>query len=138
MSITKYGDTIFLNSKQHWFVWEPSWEMFRPITSFAWTGTDYEIVDRAYCADPMDPLYGFGTPQMKHVCDVLTATYASRLDTAVPITTPSVGPSEWMFDRTVSLTPCAPRDRDSWKRMTRGRTRTLRHAPRNNRTRRFL
>jgi hypothetical protein len=138
MSLTKYGDTTFLNYKQNWFVWEPSWEMFRPITACAWNGTEYEIVEREYCADPMDPLYGFGTPQMKQVCDALTTTYASQLANAKLVTTPSVGPTEWMFDRVVAVTPCAPRDRDSWKRMVRGRTRTLRRAPRNKLTRRFL
>lgn len=138
MSLTKHGDRIFLNYKQNWFLWEPSWESFRPITAYAWNGSEYEVIDRDYCADPMDPLYGFGTPAMKQVCDALTKTFASQISNATPVMTPTIGPSEWMLDRMVALTPCAPRDRTSWKRMTRGRGRTLRHAPRNKLTRRIL
>lgn len=138
MSLTKHGDRIFLNYKQNWFLWEPSWESFRPIQSYAWNGKEYEIGDREYCTDPMDSFYGFGSSKMKQVCDALTATYASQISGAHPVTTPTIGPSEWMFDRMVVLTPCAPRDRDSWKKMTHGRCRTLRRAPRNKLTRRIL
>ena len=129
---------MFLESNRQWFVWEPAWESFRPITSFAWDGSDYVLDDRAYCADPFDSLYGYGSPEMKQLCDTVTSAFGPRIATAPVVASLGVGPSEWFYDRTVSLTPCAPRDRHSWKRMTHGRTRTLRAGPRNKLTRRTL
>jgi hypothetical protein len=35
MSLVKVGDTILLQFKTVWFLWEPAWESFRPITSLA-------------------------------------------------------------------------------------------------------
>lgn len=129
---------VVCSVKNQWFVWEPAWESFRPIESIAWDGTAYVTNDRAYCSDPLDPLYGYGTPEMKKVCEALTSAQKNNVSNATVVSNLAVGPSEWMFDRMVALTPCAPRDRESWKRMTRGRTRTLRAGPRNKLTRRTL
>ena len=138
MSLSNVHDLTVLEYKQRWFLWEPAWETFRPITALAWTGTEYDLDDRAYCSDPMDPLYGFGSPQMKALCDGLTQMFASQVAKAPTRTMVSIGSSEWFYDRMASLTPCAPRDRASWKRMTHGRYKTLRRAPRNKLTRRTL
>lgn len=138
MKLETYGDRVVLEYKQHWFVWEPAWDMFRPVDSYAWDGSEFVLDDKAYCADPMDSLYGFGSPSMKQLCDALTAAHASQVNAAPSVQTPCVGLSEWWFDRSVALTPCAPRTRESWKQMVRGRYRTLRVKPRNKLTRRSL
>lgn len=138
MSLTKFSDDVFLNYKGTGFVWEAEWESFRPIDSVRWTGSVFEIDDRAYTADPTDSLYGFGSPKMKEVCSALSAKYASDIPNAVPVVTPAVGKTTWFMDREVALSPCAPKDRTSWKTMCRGRTKTLRNAPRNKRTLRSL
>lgn len=129
---------MFCEYKNHWFVWEPAWESFRPITSFSWDGTGYVLNDWVYCSDPFDPLYGYGSPQMKQVCEAVTSQFASQVPSAPSVRSLAIGSSEWMYDRMVSLTPCAPRDRHSWKQMTHGRIRTLRNGPRNKLTRRTL
>lgn len=131
------GHTV-LEYKHYWFIWEPAWECFRPIDSFAWNGTQYWIDDRAYCSDPLSPLYGYGTPQMKQLCDALSEAVGPRIGMAMPRPSPCIGDSEWFFDRMISLTPCAPRDHASWKAMSRGRHRTLRKGSRNKLTRRTL
>jgi hypothetical protein len=138
MSLYSVGGVVVCSVNGQWFVWESAWESFRPITSIAWNGASYITDDRAYCADPLDPLYGYGTSQMKQVCDALTTSYGSKVSTATVVPSLPIGSSEWFFDRMVALTPCAPRDRPSWKRMTRGRYRTLRTGPRNKLTRRTL
>lgn len=138
MNLQTIAGHTFLEYKRYWFVWEPAWESFRPIDSFAWSGTEYVLNDRAYCSDPMDPLYGYGTSQMKHLCDALTQSMGPRIGMAVSVQSPCIGPSEWFFDRQVSLTSCAPRDQSSWKQMIRGRHRTLRQRLRQKFTRRTL
>jgi len=112
--------------------------MFRPVDSYAWDGTEFVLNDTVYCADPMDPLYGFGSSSMKQLCDALTSAYASQITTAPVVQTPCVGNVEWWVDRQVALTSCAPRTRESWKQMVRGRYRTIRVKPRNKLTRRSL
>jgi hypothetical protein len=134
MSLVKVGDTVLLQFKTVWFLWESAWESFRPITSLAWDGEALVLNDRAYCADPTDPLYGYGTAKMREVCTLLTKSF--RPTDARSGLLPAVGPQEWFYDRYLSLTPCAPRDRASWKRFHKGRYRTPKSAPKTRLTRR--
>lgn len=136
MALYRYQDTIYLIYKQLPFLWDSDWEMFRPVTSFAWDGTTFVIDDRMYCKDPTSPFYGFGSAAMKEACDLLTRTYGPKLSQAVSVRAPVIGPSEWWIDRMISLTPCAPRDRLSWRRMHKGKYYTPHQAPRNKFTRR--
>ena len=131
----EFQDRIFLEHRKYWFVWEPAWENFRPIQDVAWTGSTFQIKDDVYCADPMSPFYGYGSAQMLQVCELLQDKYD---ETPAKVSSLPIG-SEWFRDRMVSLTPCAPRDGRSWKRMVRNEGRTCRKAPRGKRlTRRKL
>ncbi len=123
MSLVTFQDKTFLEYKKHWFLWEPAWESFRPIRSVAWTGTRFQIEERDYCDDPSSELYGYASLEMKKLCESLTETYGSKLETARPISTPEIGPMTWFFDRRVSMSPCAETDKTSWKRMCTGRRR---------------
>jgi hypothetical protein len=118
---------VFLEYKGHRFTWEPAWNTFRPIERVEWDGKAYVVVDRIYCKDITDPYYGFGSASMKEVCDRLRDAYESRLASA-PNVPPLLGSPTWFRDRRVVLSPCAPRDIPSWKRMCRGRVRTCRKA----------
>ena len=64
---------------------------------------------------------------MKDFCDLLGEYRLEQLPITVQ-TLESTTP-EWFFDRRVSLTPCAPRDHASWKRMVKNNARTCRKAP---------
>ena len=123
MSLSKFQDKTFLNYKNHWFLWEPSWESFRPITSVEWNGHSFVVNDREYCADPSDEWYGYGSSKLKQACEALNSLYTPN---APILETPAIGNVEWFRDRAVSLSPCAPRDKESWKRMCRGRMHTCR------------
>lgn len=136
MALYRYQDTVYLIYKQLPFLWDSEWEMFRPVTSLAWDGTSFAINDFVYCKDPTTPFYGFGNAAMKQACELLTRSYGPRIATAIQVRAPTIGPTEWWIDRMISLTPCAPRDRASWKRMHKGRYFTLRSGPRNKFTRR--
>ena len=126
MSLYKFQDTIYLEYKKRWFLWESAWEKFRPIDSIEWNGTTFVVNDKEYCSNPLDECYGYGSPQMKQICDVFTQKYSSQISTAKLINTPEVGKSEWFYDRRAVLTKCCPRTKEEWKRMIRGKYRTLR------------
>jgi hypothetical protein len=134
MSVIRVGDTVYLQIKTASFVWEPAWDRYRPVTSVSWDGDRIVLDDRAYCSDPTDPLYGYGTPAMQDLCGLLSQRHPPSTARAAPL--PAIGPAEWFFDRYASLTPCAPRDRASWKRFHKGRYRTPQSAPKTRLTRR--
>ena len=136
MALYRYHDTTYLVYKQLPFLWDLEWEMFRPVHSIQWDGTTFAIDDRMYCLDPTNAYYGFGNAAMKEACDLLTRTYASRIHSATRLRAPMLGQPEWWLDRMISISPCAPRDRTSWKRMHKGKYFTLRRGPRNKFTRR--
>ena len=129
MSLHKFQDYIYLDYKKNWFLWESAWEKFRPIRGIQWNGNTFVVDDKEYCSDPLDSLYGYGSSQMKQICDVLTEKYSSQISNAKIVDSPQIGNLEWLYDRRVSLTQCCPRTKESWKRMVRGKYKTLRKGP---------
>jgi hypothetical protein len=121
----EHGDHTFLEFKNYWFVWEPSWDKWRPIEGYRWNGTSFVVDDGLYCTDPLDPYYGFGSAPMMRICELLEP---KRTD-GVPVETPVIGETTWFRDRFVSLMPCAPTDLASWKRLVKGKPRTCRRPP---------
>lgn len=101
--------------------------MYRPIDGLRWTGTDLKLDDRAYCTDPMDDLYGFGTHRMYNHCFNLSQSFGD-IENAKPVPFLTIGTPEWFRDRPIALTPCAPRDIESWKRMNLRRKTVRRHV----------
>lgn len=122
----EFRDKVFLEYKKYWFVWESAWEEFRPIQGVTWDGTTFRIDDDLFCVDPTDPLYGYKSEQMKTLCTLLHDKYNAQ---PVKVSSLPIG-AEWFRDRFVSLSPCAPRDVQSWKRMVQNKHRTCRKAPR--------
>lgn len=122
----EFRDKTFLEYKRYWFVWEPAWESFRPIRGVAWDGNAFQIEDTMFCNDPTSPDYGYGSSEMNQLCELLKDKYN---ETPVKVSSLPIG-NEWFRDRFVELSPCAPRDGKSWKRMVQNKPRTCRKAPR--------
>jgi hypothetical protein len=118
-----FNDHLILYHRGLWFLWETAWDSFRPIDDIQWSGERFVIRDRTYCSDLSDPLYGYGSEAMKDLCELLGDR---RHDLPESVTCLPIGTREWFMDRPVSITPCAPRDRASWKRMAGSHPRTLR------------
>ena len=129
MSLFQFQDLVLLQYKKFWFLWEPAWETFRPIDGIRWSGTAFVLDDKNYTSDLLSEDYGFGTPIMRKLCEQLANRYQSGISTAKRVHTPEVGETEWFRDRFVAFTPCATKDKSSWRRMCRGKHRTLRHPP---------
>jgi hypothetical protein len=122
-----FHDRLLLEYKKWWFVWEEAWDAFRPINGIAWNGTAFVLDDAEYCSDPLNPMYGYRTQTMKDLCDLLGDLKVD--DVRTELITPPLPSLEWFYDRRVPLTPCAPRDHESWKRMVQSHGRTCRKAP---------
>jgi len=118
-----FNDQLILEHKGWWFLWETAWDSFRPIDNVQWNGSRYVYDDRDYCADPSDPLYGYGSQVMKDLCNLLGDSIHDLPQEADCL---RIGAPEWFYDRPMSLTTCAPRDLPSWKRMSKGVHRTCR------------
>ena len=132
----EFRDTLILEYKGWWFIWESAWESFRPIDGVRWDGSRFEVDDKAYCSDPTEELYGYGTDQMKELCALLNDKHEARPHRVDMLPTKDF---EWLYDRRVAMTVCAPRDKVSWKRMVQNRPRTCRKMPRGKKfTRRSL
>lgn len=136
MSVVRFRDNVFLNYKNTWFVWESAWDGWRPLAALRWDGVRFEVDDGDYMSDPTSENYGYGFAKMREVCEALTEAFPH--EPATDIRHLPLGPVEWFRDRMVALSPCAPRDTASWKKMAGGRTRTCRAGPRNRFTKRSL
>jgi hypothetical protein len=121
-----FHDHLVLEHRGWWFVWETAWDSFRPVDNVQWDGTQLVLDDKQYCSDPSNPHYGYGSSVMKDLCGLLADRHH---DLPVDVDVLPLGTHEWMMDRRVALTPCAPRDTASWKRLTHGHHRTCRKAP---------
>ena len=85
-------------------MWEPQWDLMRPIDAFAWNGRAYKVLDTSFIKDPFSDLFGFGTLEMKSKCEVLTEQYLPTIETAPIVQSAIIGNATWMRDRWVVLT----------------------------------
>jgi hypothetical protein len=123
MDLRKYKEVIYGKLQNHLFIWDSSWETFRPIDSVKWTGNTLKPIYTHM--DMFDPYYGFGSEEMKKLCNRLTEI--TELDSAIEGLPWLSG--EWFVDREVAFHPCSEKTKDSWKHYvayTGGSPRTLR------------
>ena len=95
------------------FIWDSSWEMWRPITKVGWSGTKITYDDKKYKKDIFDPWYGFGSSEMKELCKKLT-TFIDRSKYKENIE--SLFEGEFLYDRKIGfLESCFPiKTKESW------------------------
>jgi hypothetical protein len=123
----RFQGRVFLK-RTLWFVWEPSWDLFRPIDGFSWNGRAYEIVDTSYIKDPFSELFGFGTLEMKALCIKLTDESLEGIESAPVVKEAVVGSPTWVQDRWVVTT--SPQTWREHLRVIGCRRRTCRAGPR--------
>lgn len=136
--LVRFNDIVFLSSRKQWFVWDSTFMQFRPIDGYVWDGQTWVMDDRAYCKDPMEKFFGFGSHEMQKTCEALTRTYETQIERAPCVPFLDMGTSEWFRDRPVSFGKCAVRDTASWKRLVARHPHTCRTHPRNKFTKRTL
>ncbi len=134
----RFEDRVYVRDQDHLFVYDSSWESFRPTDGVVWnprTQTAHPWYG-TLCADPLDPSYGYGTEDVRDRCIRLTDRLIDSLDTAEEISsvesfwTWSHAPVVWVYDRPLVLPPGVEPTWDLWKSYVGTRRRTLRKAPR--------
>lgn len=122
MELCIFHEKIYGKYKNQLFVFESTWDSFRPIEKVGWDGEQYSILDTLYKTDLFDDNYGYGSIAMKTLCK--TMTDETELGDAKEITDPLTfwkwcGEKEakWWYDRACVFTDkCVPRDSGDWKK----------------------
>jgi hypothetical protein len=147
MELCEFHGKIYGKHNNQLFVFEPTWDTFRPIEKVAWNGEHYVTVDKKYKTDLFDDFYGFGSMEMKNLCKQLIQD--TELETAKLITDSVLfwkwcGETEakWWFDRACVFSDgCVNRDVSGWKEYLhylQVRSKTIRRPLRGRMTRRHL
>jgi hypothetical protein len=147
MELCEFRDTIYGKHKSYLFVFETTWDSFRPISFVGWNGQDFVTVDSEYKKDIFSPYYGYGSQQMKDVCKQLTVN--TELGNAKQITDPiefwkwcGQTQASWWRDRPCVFTSrCVPRTSSDWKKyisFLQTKPRTLRRNMLRHKTKRLV
>jgi hypothetical protein len=134
MELINFRGTLYGKIERQFFVWEPSWDTFRP-TSLGWDGSKITYNDTKY-KDFFSPYYGFGSAEMKEFCQTLK--YSEVPESEIP----QSWLTEWWRDRKAEfICSCVSRSPQSWSnyiKYTNSRARTLRKHIHNRATKRLL
>lgn len=147
MELISFRERIYGKFDQKLFVFEPSWDSFRPISGIGWDGTNLVPIDAEYKKDFFSTVYGYNSLETKLLCRKLTQE--TELENAKLIVDPVYvwkwyGETnvKWWRDRPcVFLSPCVSRNSLSWKTYLTyldTRAKTLRRAYHGRATRRLL
>lgn len=140
MEVVQFHGKTYGKENSHLYVFEATWDSFRPITKVEWNGKKFAIHDATYKQDLFDQYYGFGSHEMKIRCKTLTEN--------TELNGPELDPlsfwrwcgtsTEWFRDRQCVLSPCGNHDWKKYIITTGSRPRTLRRAPSSRITRRLV
>jgi hypothetical protein len=121
MDLLEFHERIYGKYKCQLFVFEPTWDSFRPIERIAWNGDRLVPIDDKYKPDLFDKNYGYGSLEMKALCRKLSQE--TELSEAKEVKDPIhlwrwYGETnvKWWRDRPVVFaTPCISKDPIAWK-----------------------
>jgi hypothetical protein len=137
MELHKFKDIFYGKLDGQLFIWDSSWEIFRPIEYLGWDGDTIIAVDTKYKSDLFCPWYGFGSSEMKELCQKLTET----IELDVPESVPDLK-GEWFRDREIQFaSKCSPRTPLSWSKYIKyigSRSKTLRKHNESRHTKRTI
>ena len=147
MELCEFHSQIYGKYNNQLFLFEPTWDSFRPIERVGWNGQQYVPVDSKYKQDLFDDNYGYGSLEMKTLCKELMKNV--NFDQAKLITDSVLfwkwcGETEakWWYDRACVFTDsCIPRDQNSWKKYIKylqTKPKTLRRPLKGRMTRRLV
>jgi len=143
MEIIQFNGKTYGKENTQLYVFEDTWDTFRPITKAGWDGKKIAIDDFKYKNNLFDPFYGFGSAEMKSYCKNLTEITelenANKIESSTDFWKWCGTPTEWFRDRQcVILNQCAVQEWKKYVSYTNSKPRTLRHAPSKRVTRRLL
>jgi hypothetical protein len=130
MDVCVFHTRTYGKLNQTLFVFEPTWDSFRPITKVGWDGKKFST-DEPFKTNLFSPYYGFESPEQKTLCRQLAET--TELD-AREILDPTefwkwagLTSASWFRDRPcVFLSECVPRNWHNYVKYLGSRGKTLR------------
>jgi len=146
MDLVEFNGTVYGKYQGKLYIFEPTWDSFRPIEKVGWSGSGIAVEDGVYKKDLFSPYYGYGSLVQKAECRKLIQT--TELDSAREIKDLlefwkwTGQDAKWWRDRPcVFLNQCISRDIQDWKRYlqyTNSKAKTIRHPPRGRLTRKQI
>jgi hypothetical protein len=115
MDVVKCGE-LYCKLDFQLFLWDTTWEIWRPISAVGWDGYQITFDDRQYKKDIFDSAYGFGSEEMKELCQKLTE-FVDRTKYSEDVHK-LFSKAEFFFDRKLELLPSCTnlRTKESWKK----------------------
>ena len=147
MELRSFHGNVFGKLDSKIYLFEPTWDSFRPITKVAWNGSEFDILDSKFKKSLLSSFYGFESEDQKLLCRKLAEE--TELGDATEIKNPIdfwrwVGETDvsWWRDRPVVFSSrCLDRTDVGWKRYLKylqSRPKTLRRPFRGRATRRLV
>lgn len=144
MDLRTFHSRIYGKYENQLYVFEPTWDSFRPIEKVGWDGKQFAIVDTKYKEDLFNTIYGFESLEQKNLCRRLLDE--TELEHSVEVTDPITfwkwcGETEakLFIDRPcVFANSCVEKDWRRYLQYLNVRPRTLRHFPTGRITKRLL
>jgi len=147
MDLVEFRGMIYGKYQSQLYVFEPTWDSFRPITRVGWDGSKFSIDDAIYKKDLFSPFYGYESLVQKAECRRLIQT--TELENAKEIVEPidfwkwcGEKEAKWWRDRPcVFINSCVSREIQDWKHYLKYlnvKAKTLRHPPNGRITRRLV
>lgn len=140
MEVALFNGKTYGKENTQLYVFEETWDTFRPITKVEWNGKKFVNQDTLYKQNLFDPYYGFGNLEMKNHCKVLTENTELNGAELDPLSFWKwCGTStEWFRDRPCVLSSCGNHDWKKYVAYIGSRPKTLRRAPSSRITRRLV
>lgn len=147
MELVLFHDRIYGTYQGQLFIFESTWDSFRPITGIGWNGKRMIPIDKEYKQNLLDSFYGYGSLEMKALCRKLTQE--TELENAKETKDPvyiwrwyGEKQVKWWRDRPcVFASPCVEKDMNAWKKYLHYlevRAKTLRRPFKGRATKRLL
>jgi len=144
METRSFHGRVYGKHENKLYIFEPTWDLFRPIKSVGWDGKKFNVDDRDFKQNIFSPHYGYLSPEQKSLCETLTEV--TELGSALEIKDPvefwkwaGITNTEWFRDRPcVFLNPCVPRNWREYLAYLGKRPKTMRRIPRGSRVTRRL
>ena len=130
MDVCVFHTRIYGKYSGKLFVFEPTWDSFRPVTKVGWDGKKFST-DEPFKTNLFSPYYGFESPEQKTLCRQLAETTELQ---AREIKDPvefwkwaGLTSASWFRDRPcVFLTDCVTRNWHEYMKYLGSRGKTLR------------
>ena len=130
MDVCLFHTRVYGKLNQTLFVFEPTWDSFRPIKKVGWDGKKFST-DELYKTNLFSPHYGFESLEQKELCrELAETTELNAREIKDPVEFwkwANLTDASWFRDRPcIFLTHCSPKNWHEYVKYIGSRGKTLR------------